>query len=285
MLSVGLVGLDYCGSTLLCNLLGGLPGCIGVGETHWIIDNQKNKTMDAGRCRECGPQDCPIFTDHLLKELNHKTTVDTGSWWRTIADSSGSDIVISGDKRPRHYEKLGVPDKLIFIIKDPRAHIVSKAARVLGGVDLRDYSNGTSFFEMSDDELDFEIGFWIDETERHLDWALKSEKPVLAISIESLIKNNQDYIGEIAQWIGTEYDQKSIKFWESELHYIGGNHSMKRLDESRYFFRDLKVDKRWKNVLNENQQNYLEDNLEINYQLRRLENIVAQGTEFFHCNA
>jgi hypothetical protein len=60
---------------------------------------------------------------------------------------------------------------------------------------------------------------------------------------------------------------------------------MKRLDESRYFFRDLKVDKRWKNVLNENQQNYLEDNLEINYQLRRLENIVAQGTEFFHCNA
>ena len=40
--TIGIVGLDYCGSTLINNILSGLPDCIGAGETHWIIDSKKN---------------------------------------------------------------------------------------------------------------------------------------------------------------------------------------------------------------------------------------------------
>ena len=38
MRSLGIIGLDYCGSTLISNVLSGLPaGVYNAGESHWIL--------------------------------------------------------------------------------------------------------------------------------------------------------------------------------------------------------------------------------------------------------
>lgn len=282
MTSIGLVGLNYCGSTVINNLLGGLPGCLGAGETHWILDSANNKRENVDRCNECVELDCPVFSEKLLNKLKDEDVLLSGSWWKTIQEITGSKFVVSSDKRPRIYNKLGLPDKLIFVLKDPRAHIVSRYARSLGVMERRKYNDGSWAIGISEEELEYELRYWLNQTEIHISWALQSGKPMTAVSLESLIKSPENYLAKIAAWAGVEFDPLAINFWENDLHYIGGNHSIKRMGKDRVFYRNLKMDERWKNVLDQTQIRTIMNNIDVNYQLRRLEEYRLDQTEYFH---
>jgi len=282
MVSVGIVGLDYCGSTLINNVLSGLPGCIGVGESHWIIDHEKSKKKNVDRCTECGSSDCPVFTTEVISNLRKEENLTNGNWWSIIAESSNSDYVISGDKRPFHYERLGVPDKLIFAIKDPRAHLVSWAIRKFHSEKLQDYNKGISVIELSDDDFNFSLNFWIRETRKHITWSLSQEKPIIAVSLESFIEDDSKELEIISKWMGCEFDESALNYWETDLHYIGGNHSVKRLGDERYFFKKLRLDKRWQQVLSSDQQNQIYNDPVIREQLDRIIPFAGDGQTFFH---
>ena len=112
---LGIVGLDYCGSTVISNVLSGLPGAINVGESHWIIDREIG-------CKECGRKPCPVFTNRLLFRLRNEE-ISSGLWWEIISKETGSDLIISSDKLPKHYDRFGTPEFILFVHKDPRANI------------------------------------------------------------------------------------------------------------------------------------------------------------------
>lgn len=282
MKSVGIVGLDYCGSTLINNVLSGLPNCIGVGESHWIIDHEKSNRANVERCTECGTAECPVFSHVVIDELRKIVDTKNASWWKTISEASNCDIVISGDKRPYHYERLGIPDKLIMIVKDPRAHLVSWAIRKFSSSRLQEYNKGQHNFQLSDEEFEFSLNFWIRETRKHITWSLGTEKPTLAISLESFITGGPEYLQEIATWIGADFVPEAVDYWKTDLHYIGGNHSVKRMADERYFFRRLRLDKRWTDVLNEEQQIQILEDPRVSEQLNRLTPYSLQNESFFH---
>ena len=213
--------------------------------------------------------------------LRNDIELNKSTWWKSIAEGTGHEFVISGDKRPSHFERLGLPDMLIFIVKDPRSHIVSRAARSKRRSNLVHYGEGAPEFSLDNDELALEMDNWLKHTRGYINWALRSKKPLLAISLESLIENKVPYLESIANWIGVENEPSALNFWEKDLHYIGGNHSIKRIDDTRYFYRDLKIDKRWTKVLSEAQSELILGDLDVNYQLRRLEMLTPQKTEFF----
>ena len=155
--SVGIVGLDYCGSTLMNNILSGLPGCIGVGESHWIVDRVRNENQ-SGLCTECFGDPCPVFIEDVYERLSDEDALEPGDWWRVIAGSARADVIISADKRPRHFDRFGVPDKLLLMVKDPRSHIVSWCRRKYPPVEKSDveaYHKGEVV-----DGLCHEIEFW-----------------------------------------------------------------------------------------------------------------------------
>ena len=281
--SVGIVGLDYCGSTIINNVLSGLPNCIGIGESHWIVDKHKN-SKQSGRCTECYNNDCPVFTDELLELLQHKSYIKERKWWTTIAESSGKNIVISADKRPHHYDRFGVPDKLLFIVKDPRSHIVSWARRKFLSPEesLKEYNQGQVEFNFTDEQFDEALKIWIRDTRKHISWSIESGKELAVVSLESFIDNDAEVLQLLAGWLGTDCNLDALKYWETDLHYIGSNHSVKRIGKERYFFKELKVDKRWENVLSEEQVNTIITNEKINYQLARLKPYILGNQEIFH---
>ena len=250
VISVGIVGLDYCGSTLINNILSGLPNCIGVGETHWIVDKVKNPNQ-SGLCTECFHSPCPVFTEQIIEKLSDEPSLESGEWWQIIGESAAADIVISGDKRPHHYERFGIPEMLLLIVKDPRSHLVSWARRKFPPSEkseLQAYHRGDAEYSLEKDEFDAALKYWIRETRKHITWCINSERPLAVVSLESFVNDSENLLLTISEWLGTQYDSAALNYCETDLHYIGSNHSVRRMEKNRYFFQKIKLDKRWKNT-------------------------------------
>lgn len=279
--TVGIVGLDYCGSTLMNNILSGLPSCIGAGETHWIVDTDKNPKQ-TGRCTECYKEDCPVFSNIMLEEMKGLNITNNGEWWNKIGTYSGCEFVISADKRPHHYDRFGVPDKLLFLVKDPRAHIVSWAKRnfLQAEQTLKNYNEGSVDFELSDSQFEQALFIWLRDTRKHISWCLETKKDFAVISLESFVRQDELILEQISEWIGCEYDSKALEYWNTDLHYIGSNHSVKRLKKERYFFKQVKIDRRWESVLTEEQSKIVTSHEKVRYQLNRLEPYLLGSQEF-----
>lgn len=270
--SVGIVGLDYCGSTLINNILSGLPGCIGVGESHWIIDQGRHKHQ-TGHCKECWTQPCPVFTENTCRLLQNEGSLEPGQWWQIIAESAGADVIVSADKRPKHYVRFGIPDKILMMIKDPRSHIVSWCRRKFPPVEKSDveaYHKGEVGDGLLDEQFTKGLNHWVRETQTHLDWCIETDKPVTVVSLESLALDDESILKEIADWIGVDYDPAALRYWETDLHYIGSNHSVKRMGKERYFFKTIKLDERWKQALSDEQANRIMDDARVIELLKRL---------------
>ena len=279
--TIGIVGLDYCGSTLMNNILSGLPDCIGGGETHWIIDSQ-NHPNQRGRCTECYNEECPVFSEELIQTLQAMDITGDGRWWREISKASGCKFVISGDKRPHHYDRFGVPDKLLFMVKDPRAHIVSWANRKFLQPDqnLKDYNQGKTNLILDQEQFNQAFMTWLRETRKHISWCIETRKDFAVISLDYFVSNGEEMLSKIAQWIGTSFDVKALEYWDTDLHYIGSNHSVKRMKKDRYFFKEVKKDKRWEKVLTSEQSNLIINHDKVHYQLNRLKPFLIGELEF-----
>jgi len=251
---LGIVGLDYCGSTVISNVLSGLPGAINVGESHWIVDRNIG-------CRECGKKLCPLFSNRLLSRLRSKEISD-GKWWDIISQETGVELIISSDKLPKHYDRFGVPDFLIFVYKDPRANIFSWCKRKF----ISDDSPNRKF---TSEEIMQGIDWWIKISTNIVDWLENQQSEIAIVKLEDFVKNPKEMTRGISTWVATDFDPSIIDYWKRELHYIGGNHSVKRMDKNRHFYNKISVDERWKNHISKGDEILISESREINSLLRR----------------
>ncbi|MBJ62745.1 MAG: hypothetical protein CMB57_05760 [Euryarchaeota archaeon] len=240
---LGIIGLDYSGSTLLTNILSGLPDTVNTGESHWIIDRNLG-------CKECGNQPCPIYTQEMMNELR-ELSIPTTEWWNVIASHSNSKLIISSDKRPRHYDRLGHPNHVILLIKDPRANITSWCSRKFNDAKRED-----EFF--TNEQVERGLVWWYKLHKEAIDWLEENEIPTTVLFLEDFVSNQRERLSSIAEIfsmsLNDEQKTNALQFWERQLHYIGGNHSVKRLDKNRYFYKSIKIDERWKNRLSDESQ-------------------------------
>ncbi len=251
---LGIVGLDYCGSTVISNVLSGLPGAVNVGESHWIIDRKIG-------CKECGKKPCPVFTNRLLSRLRIADTNDE-SWWEIIFEETGSETIISSDKLPKHYDRFGTPEYLLFVYKDPRANIYSWCKRKFPSRN----ESGSTF---SSEEISSGIEWWIKVTEDMVQWLENQDCEIATISLEDFARNPREMVKGISTWIATDFDPTTIEFWRRELHYIGGNHSVKRMNPDRHFFNKIDIDERWKERISDQDSMRIIESKEINSLLER----------------
>jgi hypothetical protein len=275
------------------NILSGLDNCIGVGETHWILDKNKNPNQ-TGMCTECHGRPssanpvhtlCPVFTPQVLERMCDDKVIERGGWWDIIGESADVEIVISGDKRPHHYERFGVPDKLLLVVKDPRSHIVSWARRKFPPDEktkVAAYHRGDGDFTLDQEHFDAALNFWIRETRKHITWCINSRKPLAVISLESFVVNSENILREVSDWLNTPFNPKALNYWESDLHYIGSNHSVKRMKPNRYFFKQIKIDERWKNFLSEPQAMTVISDQGVTDQLERLKPYLLGNQKLIH---
>lgn len=251
---LGIVGLDYCGSTVISNVLSGLPGTVNVGESHWILDRGIG-------CTECAKKPCPIFTPLLLSKLKG-AVLEEENWWGIISQETGAELIVSSDKLPKHYERFGVPDYLMFVHKDPRANIYSWCRRKF-------LSKDDSDAILTSEQIDSGISWWLSVTGTIVDWLENQDSDISVVNLEAFAENPREMIRGISSWVAMEYDPSTIEYWTRELHYIGGNHSVKRMDQNRYFYNRISIDERWKIHISESDAKRIANNGEISMLLER----------------
>ncbi len=264
---MGIVGLDYCGSTLISNVMSGLPGVINAGESHWIIDRNLG-------CRECHSKPCPVFDGLLLGELR-SLDLETESWWGRIGQHTGAELIISSDKLPRHYDRFGCPDYLLYLHKSPESNIISWCKRKFR-------IDGEIPDQFSSEQILSGMRWWIEISTANMEWLSTQDSDISEMSLESFSSNPKSMLKSICGWLGIEYDHTAIEFWNRELHYIGGNHSVKRTDPGNHFYKRVVKDNRWESLISEGDLRAIMDNSEIQSINKRIMQIChAKRSSFF----
>lgn len=267
MRTLGIVGLDYCGSTLVSNVLSSIPGVLNVGESHWIIDRNLG-------CRECHSKPCPIFTENMLYDLR-KCDFSKENWWDIIFRHTDANLIVSTDKLPKHYDLFGVTDNILFLYKDPKSNIVSWCKRKFHGSDKLN----PQFF--SETEVETGIRWWLEITKKIIDWLEVQRAEISTLSLEDFAEDPRGVTRALCGWLGMEFDPAAVDFWERDLHYIGGNHSVKRLSSDKHFYRRIVVDDRWKNHLSDISMKRINEDKEISSLVRKIERISSKGNSNF----
>lgn len=236
---IGIVGRDFCGSTMLLKMLSCLDGVETAGEMHWLIDAPSGGSLKthAGwpvtrRCVVHGDA-CQQLTPAFVDGPHAPETL-----YGEVAEALGAKVLVSADKAPLHYQRFVEHGKLdaIVLFKSPRAQVSS---------DMHNERRG--FFEALD--------LWIATYQQIIEWVLSAKYPArtsfvsyeqLALKPELMMRAicaHHDLPSPPEDFIERFTSANNAKAY----HCIGCSpHSHER--------GDMAVDSRWKEELNEGQQ-------------------------------
>lgn len=277
---IGILGCNFCGSTALSAILDCLPGVLSVGETHRVIDhawkcgNCTNVPCEAhqscpncqdgsrckehrscpdcqfipcsshGGCRECGEKPCPIFTRELLEELR-RFPESQKYWWSSMAKSGGVSVLVSSDKRPRHYDRIGHPDYLLMTIKNVREHVFSYARRP------KTQKGDPEVFSRED--IAKAIRKLVRDYKEMFAWIGEVKLPVKVVSIEEVLDHPSAHVERICEWAQVPFVDSDFDYLNVPHHYIAGNFSVRRGKKNRVKHENC----RWKTRLDVEMQSMI----------------------------
>jgi hypothetical protein len=122
---IAVIGLSYCGSTLLNIIFGSHPRIYGGGELHWLLTGKEPNANYKAICRICG-ENCPYWTPEALEAVRED------GFYAYIARLFDKEIIVDTSKMPAFFENIsGRPSnqKLQFVyvilVKHPVRHIAS----------------------------------------------------------------------------------------------------------------------------------------------------------------
>ena len=215
MRHVAILGMSFCGSTVLSYVLGVLPGCATIGESHWLADPHPatGKPLGCMRCKSS----CPVITDELRARLR------TGPWYPTIADALGAEILISSDKSPEHIERFAPARDYdaIVLFRHPARQLASHA-RVFG-------EPGGAFDDAS----------WLSGWRRfygRLLYAFALAGRTRFVCFDDFAAAPEPVLADLAGWLGVAFDAAALEYWRLPHHVVGGNFNpfaCNRLDPAR----------------------------------------------------
>lgn len=115
--TVCIVGMSYCGSTMLSGLAHNIPGAFPGGELHWLFRSDGSQRLHL--CSHCGAG-CPVF-DAI------EPGVGVDGIYAEVARCSGAEILITSDKNRWMIEMLTKPHeaRMILLFKNPVAQLAS----------------------------------------------------------------------------------------------------------------------------------------------------------------
>jgi hypothetical protein len=159
--------------------------------------------------------------------------------------------------------------------KSPESNIISWCKRKFS-------LDGQIPEQFSSEQILSGVRWWIDISSENLDWLSSQDSDISEMSLESFSTDPKSMLKSICGWLGIEYDHTAIQFWNRELHYIGGNHSVKRTDPGNHFYKRVAKDERWKKLISEIDLKEIQENPEIiSINERIMEVCHSQKSSFF----
>jgi len=119
---VGILGKDFCGSTIMSRVLNAVDGVASIGEVFWVVDAPE----DRGRCTLHG-EGCP----YIDPARTDPTTNDKNLYARLAEQFDASHLVVS-DKHFYYYDRFIPTGNLhaIVMFKNPMAFLASDVRNI-----------------------------------------------------------------------------------------------------------------------------------------------------------
>lgn len=229
---VAIVGVSYCGSTLLASILGGLPGVENIGESHWLINRKEGaRSMAAdfenddyqklSHCFSCGSE-CKIFTRDFRAELQ----ADPVNWYYQIAERLHCKTLVSADK---NYVKLTEQDPLlrldaIVLFKSPIQAWYSNYKKI----DLPD----STMSPITD--LEVYMQKWRSAYDSFLD-QFDNRGDKIFLSFDAFCEEPEYHLRRLSMMLELKFNPVILEQAASGQHCFGGNSGVNRSLRSREY--------------------------------------------------
>jgi hypothetical protein len=224
--TIGVLGLSYCGSTVLNYVLDTHPDIYGGSELYRLFANDK-----LPQCAICGRQ-CRYWTCNALDSVRDG---GRGAFYANIASLMGARVICDSSKQPGHFIKIMRHDletSFVFILltKHPIRHVASFIAN--------DYLKQRNRFTLPEimnlQQLEQERSVEVarEYTAKILAFARQMEDriplfeargTVLRMQYEEIIATLQGTLDPLLHLVGLEYVDAMSDFSRHEHHPIGGN--------------------------------------------------------------
>lgn len=204
MRHIAIVGMSFCGSTVLSYVLGALDGVANVGESHWIATPPQPGSSGA-KCHTCGDA-CPVLTAEFCDSLREDPT----NWYEKIAARLGTDILVTSDK-----------NLILLRRNDPEANfdVVYSFRPPLDA--YRSYQKSA---KLQSKPLTFDEYLWFWTTfygNAHYNFPSQGKK--IWLNFSDFSANPEDQLSVLCGKLDIPYQADALRYWEKKQHVVGGN--------------------------------------------------------------
>jgi hypothetical protein len=198
---IAVLGMSFCGSTVLSLCLGSLPGCATIGESHWLIDQHPSGKMVP--CQACGSE-CTHLSAESKQKLAH-----CDAYYETIRASLGARVLISSDKNLKIYDRLspGRNFSAIVLFKDPIYQLNSWRKAMI--------RNNRSH------QCEKFLNTYTNYYNKLIDERIVGQKYYLYTNYFQ--KEPSDSLTKICAFFNISFNPAALRYWEHEHHAIGGS--------------------------------------------------------------
>jgi len=217
---ISILGVSYCGSTLLSRLMGNAKGVENVGESHWLtskkdvgsgtdVDFDQDDKSSLVQCFACSDQ-CAVFTHEFRKNLQS----DPVNWYFKIAQQLNCQTLVSADKNISKLKKLDPTLSLdgVVLFKSPLQAWYSN---------YRKSSSASSTMTPITD-INKYMDAWASSYTNFLDNFPNTGDKVF-LSFDEFCKDPDSHMSKLGSILGLKFDESTMYHYGHEQHYFGGN--------------------------------------------------------------
>lgn len=210
---IGIIGLSYCGSTVLNYMLDSHPAIYGGSELRRLSTEGAT-----ARCGVCGIE-CSVWPEDVVQWIYPLEEL-----YSTLRAGFGVKVIADASKNLGHFKKVLAADqsaRLSFIVltKHPIRHLASYVTNVGGNSKQKaDYESEDEFIRNTVEKMHS----FYDAVEDRVG-AFERRGFVLTVAYEDVVLRPSVELPKIIQPCGLEYDSRMLSFDRFEHHPIGGN--------------------------------------------------------------
>lgn len=251
-MNIGILGISFCGSTLLSFMLGANEKIFSVGESSWLIRNKGKR-----KCIICNG--CEFFTHEFRYSLTRFNLFD--SIEKRVKDKYNIDKIIYSDKSANSYLnfiRLGNPiNRFIILFKRPEGFVASYIRHSLEKKQIVTVKESLDLYY------------------EHYIANLNISKTITSkiIFYDDLILQPKIILEYICNWLKVPYSDKMISYWNitPKTHQVGGSKNF--INKGTIATKKIELDERWKTELTTKNKIEIKENEKIQKLFNKLLNL------------
>ena len=259
---VYILSSNYSGSHLLSLVIGSHTRFQHIGEVKGLRNDKHPERQICGICD--GHENCPVLGGISTNNLDNIYDIIFSNVDKDIiglVDTSKKTFWAERFLNDNRYEK-----KFVFLVRDPRAlarrWLIDEKLNVLRErLKLLKYPPRYMKMGLFGDVVDLYVGKWLQQNWKIINFINKFNLDSITVTYHDLIMKEKEVLTDLMNWIGETYEPGQEEYWNFKHH---GSSKTQYKDT-----RETKLDCRWKEFLNLEQQEKIANNSNVQEFLRK----------------